>query len=289
MLNRQRALLRLLVEAGGTASHLDVTKWAFLLRQETPSRGGSAYFQFVPYKFGPFSFCLFQEAEALRRDGYLESVDVRTWGVLPAGQSSSENLAPRVRTDVADVVRRFKRLSRRRLIEYVYNRYKWYTINSEIDRRAARPVASPATYTAGYEGLLVDGFLNGLLQRGIRRVIDVRNNPVSRRYGFHKTTFARLCGSLEIEYRHFPQLGIESADRVCLDGPAAYSALFEHYEATTLRSHSLAIANVASLMSKMPSVLVCMEARPDKCHRSRLAKAVSEVANLPVHHLELAA
>lgn len=50
MLNRQRALLAMLEEVGGQASQLQVTKWAFLCRQETePPTGGSAVRQFVPH------------------------------------------------------------------------------------------------------------------------------------------------------------------------------------------------------------------------------------------------
>lgn len=47
-----------------SARHTEVTKWAFVLREETPSRGGSAFYQFVPYKFGPYSFCLYQRSAA---------------------------------------------------------------------------------------------------------------------------------------------------------------------------------------------------------------------------------
>ncbi|MCH7687992.1 MAG: DUF488 domain-containing protein [Planctomycetes bacterium] len=143
-----------------------------------------------------------------------------------------------------------------------------------------------AVYTAGYEGTLVDGFLDGLIRNGIRRVIDVRNNPVSRRYGFHKSTLSRLCGNVGIEYSHFPELGIVSQNRQNLDQPGARESLFDDYARTTLAQETSAIDAVAKLMKSSPSVLVCMEACHSECHRSRLAKAVANVTGLSIRNLE---
>ncbi len=72
MLNRQKTLLLLLRLARRPVSKLELTKWAFILRQETPSGGGNAFYDFLPYKYGPFSFCLYREIDALIRDGYVE-------------------------------------------------------------------------------------------------------------------------------------------------------------------------------------------------------------------------
>lgn len=286
MLQRQRALLAFLDLAGGKATHTEVTKWAFLLRQETPSRGGSAFFQFVPYKFGPYSFCLFQEIAALARDGYLTETE-HSWAVTTAGARASQAMDPCVRADAARIVRAHRGRQRDELITYVYERYPAFTVNSEIRKLEQRPVADCAVFTAGYEGLLVDGFLNGLIRSGIRRLIDVRNNPVSRRYGFHKTTLARLCGKLGIEYVHFPELGIASDQRQDLDEPGARQSLFDAYERATLPAQHESIARVGALMLEVPSVLVCMEACHSECHRSRLARAVSATTGLKTRHLEL--
>jgi uncharacterized protein (DUF488 family) len=288
MLQRQRAVLAFLDLAGGKATHTEVTKWAFLLRQETPSRGGSSFYQFVPYKYGPYSFCLFQEIAALARDGYLTESE-HSWAVTTAGARASQTVDPGVRSDAARVVRTHRGRQRDDLINYVYERYPAFTVNSDIRKLEPRPMAKCAVFTAGYEGLLVDGFLNGLIRSGVCRLIDVRNNPVSRRYGFHKTTLARLCGKLGIEYVHFPELGIASDQRQGLDEPGARQSLFDAYERATLPAQRESIARVGALMLEMPSVLVCMEACHTECHRSRLAKAVSAAAGLRTHHLELAA
>ena len=39
-------------------------------------------------------------------------------------------------------------------------------------------------YTIGYEGRSVDAFFSRLLRLRLSGVIDVRSNPVSRKYGF---------------------------------------------------------------------------------------------------------
>jgi len=121
---------------------------------------------------------------------------------------------------------------------------------------------------------------------GIKRLIDVRSNPVSRRYGFHKTTLGRLCGKVGIEYVHFPELGISSDQRQDLDIPGARQSLFDKYERSTLSSQVNAIARVGELMQKMASVLVCMEACHSECHRSRLSTVVSATTGLRTQHLE---
>lgn len=287
MLYRQRAILSLIQEAGGEASRLAVTKWAFLLREEYPSRGGSSFYQFLPYKYGPFSFCLFQEASALTRDGLLVERGRDRWAITAAGAPAADKVRPSVLTDVRRVVKAHATKSSTALVDYVYERHPSYTVNSEIRKLRLRTEADVAVYTAGYEGLLIDGFLNGLIREGIARLIDVRNNPVSRRYGFHKTTLGRLCRNVGIEYVHFPELGIISSDRQDLDLPGARKALFDGYAKTTLRKQTDAIDRVAALVESGPSVLVCMEACAKDCHRSRLAEPVAAKTGLPVRHLEL--
>lgn len=287
MLNRQRAVLALIQNAGGTASHLRVTKWAFLLREETKSRGGSAFYQFVPYKYGPFSFCLFQEAAALCRD-QLITESGSEWALTRSGAAAARQIHAGMRAEVSWVMGRHGKKSDRALIDYVYEGFPQYTVNSEIRQLERRKTAALAVYTAGYEGLLVDGFLAGLIQHGIGRIIDVRNNPISRRYGFHKSTLTRLSERVGIDYVHVPELGIASDDRQDLDLPGARLRLFEKYERTTLVRESAAIARVAALVEEKPSVLVCMESCHTECHRSRLANAISVKTRLPLRHLELA-
>jgi uncharacterized protein (DUF488 family) len=283
MLSRQRILLHLL-EAIGRTDRLHATKVAFSLRHDTESRGGEAFYDFVPYRFGPFSFALYHEAGKLGREGLLAE-EGHDWRITPEGARRIGGIPPAVRRDAAEVMARIGHLPPRQLLRTVYDRHPWFTILSEVERRAERPVAEPAVYTAGYEGLSVDAFLNRLLENGIERVIDVRSNPVARRYGFHRRTLDGLCARMGIEYLHFPDLGIRSEDRRNLGTSEDYAALFRAYDRRITGRDEELVREVAELMQAGPSVLVCLEADPAACHRSRLAKAVQQLISLPMRDL----
>ena len=282
MFTRQKVLLAFLQAANRPVGRMELTKWSFLLRNETTSAGGSAFFDFVPYHYGPFSFSLYQEAGKLDDIGLLRS-DGDQWAI---GSTSSPNLAgAALNRDIATIVRKFSSWKIDSLIDYVYERYPAFTVHSKRKRLTEKTVAKPGIYTCGYEGQSVDAFLNELVASGIQRLIDVRMNPVARRYGFHKSTLGKLCEKLEIEYVHVPELGIASELRQGLSNQAAYDTLFEKYRDRTLKQEHEAIGHVCELVQSKPSVLVCMEHEACRCHRSHLADAVSLKTGLAVNHL----
>lgn len=288
MLNRQKTLLYFLDLAGGEAQPLCLVKWAFLLREESGSKGGSSFYEFLPYKFGPYSFCIAQEINALAEQGYLqisEECSHTMWKITTLGKTVAKSTPPEVVKDARQIHWRYGKMSADALLDNIYPRYTWYTVNSQRQKLATKPCVNAAIFTAGYEGVTVDGFLDAMLRAGIRRIIDVRNNPVSRRYGFHKSTLNRLAGNIGMEYVHVPELGIRSENRQELASQADYDALFAAYRAKTLQEEGAAIARVTRLMEEKPSVLVCMEANPHQCHRSHLASVIATGSGLPVKHL----
>ena len=143
-----------------------------------------------------------------------------------------------------------------------------------------------AVYTLGYEGLSIDEFFGILTENGILHLIDVRRDPVSRRYGFHKKTLASLCEAHGIEYTHMPKLGIESKYRKEIKTEADHRILLSYYKTEILEREAEAVSLVSRLMSERPSMLMCFEADPKRCHRSILAEAVAKVSGLPVRHLK---
>ncbi len=282
MLNRQKTLLLLLHLAGRPVSREELTRWAFILREEMPSHGGNTFYDFLPYKYGPFSFCLHREMDGLIRDGYVEDGDF--WTTTALALEFAQTLSEAIRHDGRQLVERFAKKPVNRVVDYIDSKYPRF--NTSTDKKVVKEsVAPPAVYTAGYERLSVDAFLNRLIQNGIQRIIDVRNNPVARRYGFHKSTLAQLGGRIGVQYVHVPELGIQPALRQNLISPDDYDALFDRYVAETLVDEPLAINRVVDLMAKKPSVLVCMEADPRFCHRSRLAETVSQATGLPIQDL----
>lgn len=285
MFSRQRAILRLIENEGGTTSRLRLVKLAFLLSRE-PSAPRAGIYDFVPYKRGPFSFTLYHEMRALQRDGWL----------LEAEDNFQISEAPDLQTACLDrsflkvidgLSRRYRSQATSAVVNNVYATYPWFTLNAEatLKRAAIRPVAKPAVYTVGYEGLMVDALLDLLLRDGIERLIDVRCNPIARRYGFHKATLCRLCGDVGIEYVHYASLGIPSAWRASLTDQSSYERLFQRYTDEILPKQRTAVDDVARLVVEKTSALLCMEAAHHSCHRSRLGLEIARQTSLPVREL----
>src|SRR4051794_39081298 len=79
MLNRQRVILHMLRAAGRPVQRAELMKWCFLLGHETESKGGGAFYDFVPGRSGPFSFVLDREIRKLRGLGGVNEDGEQTW------------------------------------------------------------------------------------------------------------------------------------------------------------------------------------------------------------------
>ena len=282
MLIRQKAILALIDQMGGQVSRLPLVKMAFLLGKEYEIK---TFYEFVPYHYGPYSFTLYHELEMLRRNGYIlhSSKDE----IQLVRDVASPPVNPSLKNQIAELLNKYRGLSNHELINYVYSGSPWYTINAKAweSRLGERPKTTCRVYMVGYEGLQIDGFLNILLETGIEQIIDVRHNPISRRYGFHKSTLSRVCGRLNIEYKHVPEVGIPSELRANLRQPSDYIPLFQEYEKKTLSSQPLAVERIANWVASKPSVLMCMESNPDCCHRSHLAELIARHTRLMIQDL----
>ncbi|MDX6658725.1 MAG: hypothetical protein QOH62_3518 [Solirubrobacteraceae bacterium] len=127
-------------------------------------------------------------------------------------------------------------------------------------------------FTIGYEKLLPGALVAELQAAGVRRLIDVRYRPQSRRPGMSKTRLAALLAEHGIAYEHRRELGTPpdirhdyKAGRVA-QGAAAFR---EHIEA---RSADALDALAAELDDAPPTALMCLEADPAACHRNVLAE-----------------
>lgn len=293
MLRRQKTILGLLVNSGHTLKRTQLVKLAFLLRKQTEVGKDPTFYDFVPYKYGPFSFALYRELDALERSGYFQS-DGERLAIVPQMSGGVRDLVDELpestRFAVASVATRYKGMTHERLLRHVYERYPWYAVKSErtdliSDRAATIPTAQPAVYTVGYEGKSIDRFFNGLLKNGIQVIIDVRANPVSRKYGFARLSLERIAEYLSIEYCHHPTLGITGDRRIDLNDFASYQRLLDTYERDTLPAQAEEVRRLARKVLREPSVLLCVERDVRCCHRSRLAKALAAQSRLPIIHL----
>lgn len=285
MFTRQKILLGLMKNVQKPMPKIQLVKLAFLFAQEKELPQLKSFYRFVPYQYGPFSFHLYHDLERMIDTGYLASTS--KGAVSISGRVQIPKTDNGIGFEIDTFLKKYGEKTAKKLTEHVYASYPWFTINSSKpkQRKEIRPVADIAVYTAGYEAMLVDEFMNLLLKQGILRLIDIRHNPVARRYGFHKTTLSKICGHLGIDYHHIQKLGIPPELRTSLNSPDDYQVLFSHYKNSVLKSNRLEINQVADMVKEKPSVLVCMEADKNFCHRKLLAQKVSEISSLPVIEL----
>ncbi len=287
MFRRHKILLGTLLEAPTAPSRTKLMKWGFLLRSETLLDSDPSFYDFIPYRYGPFSFTLYRDLQELARLGYIKTGN-HAIHVLHFEQARGEyeSLSLNLRMAVKEIVRRYGSLPRGRLLDYVYAKYPWFASRSQlVDPVGTKVPRKKTIYTCGYEGKSIDLFFQGLLRAGIERVVDVRNNAMSRKYGFSKRALSRLCGKLGIEYAHLPELGIPKSYRRSLDSLQDYQRLMAEYDRSILPGASPARAKASGLLQERPSVLLCFEADVRCCHRGRLAAAISRDTGMEVIHL----
>lgn len=294
LFERQRRLLTLLDALRSPVNNTDFQKLLFFYTLEcekTPS------YEFVPYKFGGFSFTSYADKRRLTEAGLL--VDEDPWEITPTGREAARQNAvePLV---VAGFCRKYAGLRGQALVAEQYRRHPYYAIRSEIVEKilpdeesrkriaAARPArAKPGLVTIGYEGRSLEAFLNLLLKNSVTLLCDVRRNPLSRKYGFSKSTLSKACDGVGIRYEHLPELGIASDERRELVQQADYDALFVLYERDSLPKQTMALSRIHDWVREGERVaLMCFELLPQQCHRHCVAEALSkEGSNLGAVHL----
>jgi len=128
-------------------------------------------------------------------------------------------------------------------------------------------------FTIGYEGSDVKSFISRLEQSRIRRVVDVRDVPLSRKPGFSKTPLRAKLEREGIEYVHIRQLGSPKAIRNRLKEDADYASFFGSFS-TYLDDQQMAIDEAYRNACEATCCLMCFERMPDKCHRSMVAEKI---------------
>ncbi len=131
-------------------------------------------------------------------------------------------------------------------------------------------------YTIGYEGVTSAEFTAALTAAGVRRVIDVRALPLSRRPGFSKTPLAGALKEAGIDYVHLKPLGTPKRGRDAAKKGDVATLRAVYDEQLALPEAQVAAARMLELAAERPSALVCYERDPCHCHRTLLLEAVGE-------------
>ena len=291
MFYRRKMILALLEVFGGKLMKINLQKVLFLITQ----RQAKPAYDFVPFKFGCFSFSANADLAAMVKHGFLTE-DEQSF-TKKDKQTYLSTLNDTDRRLVNQIYALFRNHDADALMTYTYTQYPYYAINSvkapQLLNRAqmekvekARPSSSKIIlYTIGYEGISLEAYLNKLVKNDIKVLVDVRNNPLSQKYGFSKSLLSSCCNKLGIEYVHYAEVGIQSEDRKELNVQVDYDNLFDSYRDNTLpRTTDTQQKILTLLQQKQRIALTCFEANICQCHRKHLSEAITR---LPGWHYEL--
>ena len=131
-------------------------------------------------------------------------------------------------------------------------------------------------YTVGYEGEALDAFLAKLDHAGVKRVIDAREVPLSRKRGFSKTPLAAALAARGIDYVHLKALGTPKPLRDAYKRTHDFAPLARAYD-RLLDERAEAMHLAFTLAAERPSALLCYEAQAHLCHRSVLARRMASL------------
>jgi uncharacterized protein (DUF488 family) len=275
-------LLSILKEFGGTIEKLSLQQLLFLYNNEQCTE---AYYEFLPYKGGPFSFAANTDLSSLKKAGYLVETK-NCWQII--AEYDTTDVTPEIADYLAIVKlkKKYSNYNAEELLKYTYKKYPLYDANCIVTLQNVKVIKD--LFTIGYEGKTVDGYFNLLLQNGIKLLCDVRKNAYSMKPGFTKAQLKAVCDSLGIAYIHYPELGIASELRKELHTQCDYEMLFSKYVNETL---SVTIGEQKKLLEDNRhygnAALTCFEKEPVCCHRSRLAESLMLISKdkIPIQHL----
>lgn len=131
----------------------------------------------------------------------------------------------------------------------------------------------------GYEGRSPEELLRLLLSSGVRKLLDVRELPLSRRKGFSKTPLARTLAEAGIEYRHLKYAGnpyrkLKKDIQECL-------RLYSNY----LGANPDVVESVQREIEDGPVAMLCCERDPSICHRGLLLERL-RISGARIHVVE---
>ena len=249
-----------------------------------------ADYDFVPYKYGCFSFQANADLQTLTKYGLVDMTE-NEWK-----KRTQENFSATLKKRDQEILRVVKSLYGKKttenLIEITYKKYPYYAIKSKIAdkylneedlnsiRKQIPANAEKCLYTIGYEGISLENYLNKLIKKDVKVLCDVRKNSLSMKFGFSKSQLKNACEGLGIQFFHLPEVGIESDQRQTLNSQSDYDLLFKKYNETVLPQTIDKQQFIISLIEQHHRVAItCFEADICQCHRSHLANAITKLPN----------
>lgn len=133
-------------------------------------------------------------------------------------------------------------------------------------------------WTVGHSNRSIERLIEILASASIEQVADVRRLPASRAHPhFAREALDARLGEAGIGYRHFPGLGGRRRRRR-YDSPntgwrvAAFNAYADHMATP---EYQAALDELLALARSRPTVILCAEAVPWRCHRRLIADSAA--------------
>ncbi len=138
-------------------------------------------------------------------------------------------------------------------------------------------MALKTIWTIGYEKTGVPDLVATLRAAKIKRVLDVRELPNSRRAGFSKNMLAASLDNAGIRYQHMKALGTPKAGRDAAKRGDT-KTMHKIFEAKMHSPESqMALAEAAETAGKERTALLCLEHDWKVCHRAIVAKHLEDL------------
>lgn len=290
MFYRRKVILALLQIFDNELDKIRLQKLLFLFTkgQQKPE------YDFVPYKYGCYSYSLNADLVAMVRKEMLS--ETTSCYINKERTNYSKLLKETDKKRLQEIKQLYGRMGTNALMKHTYINFPYWATKSiraksilsstEFEKVTQNIPKSNKTvlFTIGYEGISLEEYLNRLLKNDVKILIDVRKNPLSMKFGFSKTRLKRYCESLGVQYIHFPEVGIQSEQRQELNSQADYDKLFAAYRKNNLSKTTSSQIRILNLLKEYKRVaLTCFEADICQCHRKPLAESIG---NLPEFEYE---
>jgi uncharacterized protein (DUF488 family) len=281
---RRKIILALLQLFEGELEKIRLQKLLFLFTQSQDSK----VYDFVPYKFGCFSYSANADLTAMAGKDMIAETESHF-----ASKDKTDYLASLKESDrkqLLEVKQLYGSMNANALMKHTYVNFPYWATKSikaqsllsepELERvNASMATEETVTlFTIGYEGISLEEYLNRLIRNNVKVLVDVRNNPMSMKYGFNKSQLKRFCENLGLQYVHLPEVGIQAEQRQQLNKQSDYDKLFEVYRKNNLSKTINTQTEILHLLEKHKRIaLTCFEANICQCHRKHLAEAIEKL------------
>jgi uncharacterized protein (DUF488 family) len=133
-------------------------------------------------------------------------------------------------------------------------------------------------FTLGYTGRKTDEIIEALKTRGVRTLVDIRQNPVSMyRPELSKNNLSRLLQENGINYAHLPQLGVPRDIRAKAIEAGTRDVIWDWYDEHVIANFLGRNLHFFLNGFEHPVALMCTEIDPQECHRHRLSLALEQL------------